>query len=294
MLDAPSYKWIFVGGKGGVGKTTTACAIATVLAKRRGRVLLVSTDPASNLDDTFQQHFSSEPTLINGFTNLWAMNGREGSEESESQPGGLGSLMNMPGVDELMILSSLFASVERDEYDVVVFDTAPTGHTVRLLQLPKNCEKLFGTLGAMRGFITNTLSQVSGSDGDIAMRQMARVQELAPKTSQRLMNSMECTFVCVTLPKFSPLWETERLVKFLTEQDIESHTLIVNQVMRKPETGCTKCNATYESQQKTLKDIYEAYDDYRILEVPELDNEVKGLESVQSFAELLLPLFSSQ
>ena len=288
LLDAPTYKWIFVGGKGGVGKTTTACAIATALAQRRKSVLLVSTDPASNIGDTFQQHFSSTPILVNGFKNLWAMNGPESSTDA----GDLGSLMNLPGVDELMVLSALFASIERDEYDVVVFDTAPTGHTFRLLQLPKNCEKMFGAMGMMQGMISGALSQVAG--GDLASRQMSQMQELAPKAAKRLTNSRECTFVCVTLPKFSPLWETERLVEFLTEQEIETHTLVVNQVME-IEEGCTckKCLGLYEAQRKILSDIHEAYDDFRILHVPELDTEIKGLDAILKFSELLRPLFSA-
>lgn len=287
LLDCPTYKWIFVGGKGGVGKTTTSCAIATLLARRRKSVLLVSTDPASNIGDTFQQHFSSNPTLVNGFDNLWAMNG----PAQEKDTGEASSLLTLPGVDEMTVLAALFMSIETDQYDVVVFDTAPTGHTFRLLQLPKNCARMFGAMGMLQNVISSTIAQAAGSEA--AMRQLQMVQELAPRAGQRLTNSRECTFVCVTLPKFSPLWETERLVEFLTEQEIETHTLIVNQVMEKEE-GCTckKCNAQYAAQQKILDDIHEAYDDFRILHVPEMDTEIKGLDAVLKFAELLKPLVS--
>lgn len=296
-LDHPSYKWIFVGGKGGVGKTTTSCSIASYLStvgkKSDGtkiKVLLVSTDPASNLGDVFKQHFSSKPTLVKDFDNLYACEQDAKLETEYSDICG-----SMPGFDELKTLSTLFELLGKDEYDVVVFDTAPTGHTMRLLGLTSSSSQSFFSR-FNRLVSSGAFSGLLGSDWSSIMSEFDRFSASVRDARQRLVDSTACTFVCVLTPEFLPLNETERLIDFLVDEKVESHFIVVNQIMNINDAkGCEFCMKRYTKQQKYLKDIHDLYDeDFVVVEVPNVPDEIKEREGVLKFAENLAPLFSKR
>ncbi|CAN1157571.1 ATPase GET3A [Linum perenne] len=188
ILDQETLKWVFVGGKGGVGKTTCSSILSILLASVRSSVLIISTDPAHNLSDAFQQRFTKSPSLVNGFTNLYAMvlsfvplegvclwevdptvENEEvgGNEEMDSLFSELANAI--PGIDEAMSFAEMLKLVQTMDYSVIVFDTAPTGHTLRLLQFPSTLEKGLQKMMSLKHRFGGLLTQVTrmfGIDGD--------------------------------------------------------------------------------------------------------------------------------
>jgi arsenite-transporting ATPase len=194
-------RWIFCGGKGGVGKTTTSCSLAVQLAKVRESVLLISTDPAHNLSDAFGQKFGKDARKVNGFDNLSAMeidptsSIREMIEQStpplsftpkhtvpssvivfffilrvltflDDANNPMSGMMqdlafSIPGVDEAMNFAEVMKQVNSMEYSVIIFDTAPTGHTLRFLSFPTVLEKALAKVSQLSSRFGPMMNQMS-------------------------------------------------------------------------------------------------------------------------------------
>ncbi|XVE73951.1 hypothetical protein DITRI_Ditri11bG0159400 [Diplodiscus trichospermus] len=290
ILDQETLKWVFVGGKGGVGKTTCSSILSILLAGVRSSVLIISTDPAHNLSDAFQQRFTNTPTLVNGFNNLYAMEVDPTVEnEDVGGPEGMDSLFSelanaIPGIDEAMSFAEMLKLVQTMDYSCIVFDTAPTGHTLRLLQFPATLEKGLAKMMSLKSKFGGLLSQMTrlfGVDdefGEDAI--LGRLEGMKEDLT---------TFVCVCIPEFLSLYETERLVQELTKFEIDTHNIIINQVIFDDEDVESKLlKARMRMQQKYLDQFYMLYDDFHITKLPLLPDEVTGVEALKSFSHHFL------
>ncbi|KAG4115469.1 hypothetical protein ERO13_D12G106600v2 [Gossypium hirsutum] len=302
ILDQNSLKWVFVGGKGGVGKTTCSAIISILLAGVRPSVLIISTDPAHNLSDVFQQRFIKTPTLVNGFTNLFAMEVDPTSEDEDVGGGeGMDSLFSdlanaIPGIDEAMSFAEMLKLVQTMDYSCIVFDTAPTGHTLRLLQFPATLEKGLVKVMSLKSKFGGLLSQVTRLFGiddefgeDALVGRLEGLKEVIEQVNEQFEDPDLTTFICVCIPEFLSLYETERLVQELTKFEIDTHNVIINQVIfDNDEVESKLLKARVRMQQKYLDQFYMLYDDFHIIKLPLLPEEVTGVEALKTFSQHFL------
>lgn len=209
---------------------------------------------------------------------------------------------SIPGIDEAMSFAELMKQVQNMDYSVIVFDTAPTGHTLRLLSFPTALDKAFEKILSLKNQFSGMFSQVSALLGgalpsqEMLLGKLEQTREVIQKVNAQFKDPERTTFVCVCIPEFLSLYETERLVQELTKYDIDVHNVVVNQVLY-PEEGstCNNCTARQKMQQKYIDQIYDLYEDFHVVEMPLLNEEVRGVPALRSFsAHLLTPFEPSQ
>ena len=280
-------KYLFFTGKGGVGKTSAACATAITLADQGKKIMLVSTDPASNLQDVFHTELTNKGIQIEGVPNLFVANfepeeaAREYKESVVAPYKGKLPEVVIKNMEEQLSGSCTveiaafneFSSFITDEkvqkdFDYIIFDTAPTGHTLRMLQLPSAWSNFISesTHGA------SCLGQLAGLEGKKEVYQNA-VKTLADKTMT--------TLILVTRPEMAPLKETERASKELADIGVKNQLLIINGVLKSFDDSLS--NNIFNKQQKSLKDIPESLKKLETYEIPLRPYNVTGLENLRAF-----------
>ena len=279
-------KYLFYTGKGGVGKTSIACATAVSLADKGKRVLLISTDPASNLQDVFSMELTNKGTPIPGVPNLYVANLdpiQAAAEYRESViapyrgklPASVIANMEeqLSGSCTIEIAAfnefSNFITDEKvqQEYDHVIFDTAPTGHTLRMLQLPSAWSRFISesTHGA------SCLGQLSGLESKKSIYQQA---------VETLSDGSLTTLILVTRPETAPFKEAERASGELSELGVNNQMLVINGLLMEHTDALS--SSLYEKQQAAISNMPEALKAFPIYMVPLRSYNVTGLENVRA------------
>jgi arsenite-transporting ATPase len=286
LLTNPTRILLFTG-KGGVGKTTLACATAVALADQGKRVLLVSTDPASNLDEVLAPPLSNTPTPIPALPQLEACNidpeaaahaYRErivGPYRGILPPAALTSMeeqlsgactVEIAAFDEF---TKLLATPTNHDY--VIFDTAPTGHTLRLLKLP----------AAWNDFIATNQSGTSCLGPLVGLKAQ---QSLYAASVAALTNPAETTVLLVSRPEAASLREAARTLAELTEAGISNIHLAINAVFRAT-TADPIAQALQQRSQQALAKIPESLQPLKRYEVPTFSFAPIGLENLRRISQ---------
>lgn len=320
FLKNEKLRLVIFGGKGGTGKTTSSCATAMYLARKypEKKFLVASSDPAHSLGDSFDCRVNSSVTPVEGMDNLWAIEMdsqallEKFKEEYESSIENFSRMaystdqidirdflsFKLPGMEEMMILLEIanllrFGIFRPYEYGLVVWDTAPTGHTLRLLELPDKVLKW------IQLFETSLVRYKRVST--VAAALWHRTPARTPKGNVRtfldtlskdlekirtiLKDEERCEFVPVTIAEKLGIAETERLLAALRKDGIPVRNIIVNRVQDKKK--CAFCSNRRKGQKSYLKEIDKKFASYSLVKLPVFSNEVRGRAGLLRFGGFL-------
>ncbi len=306
---------VLYGGKGGVGKTTCAAAHALAHSKENptAETLVVSTDPAHSLGDVFEQTLDDEPTPVTD--SLFAVEvGAERGQEAyrlvvetlagefraaglridESDLERLFEAGLIPGGDEVAALEYI-ARYTGGEYDTVIFDTAPTGHTLRLLDLPEVLGETFAVASEVQRRVRRAAktarSMVIGPaaywGSDDEPDEMASLRERITVVDKLLHDPTSTRFRIVLTPERMAIAETERLVSRLEDASVPLDSLVVNRCFEN-ERGCAceRCRGDAERHAGRLQEIDDTFElPTRV--IPELGTEAHGLDALSKVGPVL-------
>jgi arsenite-transporting ATPase len=308
MKELYSKRIIFVGGKGGVGKSTSASALSLAFAQSGKKTLLVSTDPAHNIGDIFHKDVGHKKTMV--AENLWAL---EINPEQESKKY-IGTVKNnlkglvkatmidevhrqidmasvSPGADEAALFDRIIAIIlkEKEDFDKIIFDTAPTGHTVRLLSLPELMGVWIDGLLERRKKINNNYSQLL-NDGEVVEDPIYEVlQERKIRFANVrdiLLDSQQTGFIFVLIPERLPIIETEKAIKQLANHKLHIKTLIVNKVIPEHADG-DFLQKRKQQEKEYLRLMKDKFQKQELIHIPLYENDVSDIEKLVIFAEHL-------
>lgn len=274
LSDIGLTKYLFFTGKGGVGKTSIACATAVGLADSGKKILLISTDPASNLQDVFNQTLDSKGITIKEVPGLTVANldpEQAATEYRESVIAPFRGKLPVSVIENMEEQLSgsctveiaafnefadfITGKAEREEYDYIIFDTAPTGHTLRMLQLPSAWSTFISesTHGA------SCLGQLSG---------LEQRREIYKQAVQTLSDSQKTNLILVSRPEMGPLKEAARSSHELLQLGIKNQSLIINAVLEQVDDSDVVSKRLHERQQKALSEMPETLLPYPVYSVP--------------------------
>jgi arsenite-transporting ATPase len=305
---------VFFGGKGGVGKTTCATAFALLAAQRGRKTLMVSTDPAHSTGDMLQQPLG--PTMQQVADNLWAIeidSEREAHSYIDRVRENLAQVIRphmraeierqieiarvSPGAEEAALFDRVADLIQTREgqYDLLVFDTAPTGHTLRLLSLPELMGAWIDGLVTRRQQVNQMTTlwrnmTVGGGPEEPSDPILRTLQERRRKFSNMrhvLLDKRRTAFIFVLNPERLPILETRKAAELLDHHQIPVGGLIINRVLPNDAFDHPFLAARKRQEEMYLDEIENTFSDLPRIRLPLLPHDVIGRDSLRQIVQHL-------
>ncbi len=328
MKELLQRRILFVGGKGGVGKTTTAASLAMTAAEAGKKCLVVSTDPAHSLSDIFETKIGDKATNLNpNLSGLEIDPNREADRYIATVKSNMRDLVHpemfavverqmdlarqAPGSLEAALLERMtnLLTETKAQYDILIFDTAPTGHTMQLLSLPeamaawtdgmlkrhkksRHLGKLLGTLG---GNTKRETAPHSVEDKNaLENKRNAKINEILSARRHKylharelLMDSNTTAFILVLIPEKLPILETQKALELLERHGMSVAAIVVNRLLPDDADG-TFIETRRRQESKYRKEIERLFEAVPLYHLPLLTHDVHGTEALARIAELLM------
>lgn len=331
MVAGTHRKYYMLGGKGGVGKTTCAASLAVKFANNGHPTVVVSTDPAHSLSDSFAQDLTGGHLVpVQGVESpLFALEinpekareefrsasqGRSENEVNVLSSMGLGMLADQlgdlklgelldthtpPGMDEAIAISKVLQLFESQEYSMftrIVFDTAPTGHTLRLLSFPDFMDASIGKMMKIKKKLASASLAVKSLLGKVEKPhdasepdKLERLKERMTKVRDLFRNSVTTEFIIVTIPTVMAISESSRLKASLSKEHVPVQRLVVNQVLPPSSSDCKFCAVKRKDQMHAIEMIQNDRElaSLRLIQAPLVDAEIRGVPALKFMGDMV-------
>ncbi|WP_297520197.1 ArsA family ATPase [Thermococcus sp.] len=324
LLPKEGFRTVFVIGKGGVGKTTTSASLSVALAKRGYKTLIVSLDPAHNLGDVFMEKLSDRPKelmenlhaseldmekLIKGYlkhleNNLRNMYRYLTVINLEKY---FEVLSYSPGIEEYATLEAIRnILLEGEKWDVIVFDTPPTGLTLRVLALPGISLIWADKLMEIRRKILDRRRMVAKIQGDQkfvvdgqefvlpkdeeedpVMKELKKYREEVKFVEDVITDPKRTSVIAVMNPEMLPLYETQRAYESLKKFRVPFNMIVVNKVIE-VSREIPEIKVKLEAQKKVLEEVERQFRGVEVVKVPMFPEEPRGLEWLEKLGGMIL------